>query len=78
MAMSKPVVPDIVLEEPVIAQHYLVCGNGNCEKNCQFYCNPCPLPLDTCVNNAETNIRKIQTPRMMKWFLTKNADINFL
>eukprot|EP00105_Crassostrea_gigas_P007199 XP_011421372.1 PREDICTED: uncharacterized protein LOC105324011 [Crassostrea gigas] len=45
MAMSKPLVPDTVLEEPVIAQHYLVCGNGNCEKNCQFYCNPCHLPM---------------------------------
>nr|XP_011433583.2 tripartite motif-containing protein 2 [Crassostrea gigas] len=26
---------------PFTAQHYLVCGTEDCEKNCQFYCNPC-------------------------------------
>ncbi|XP_052690222.1 uncharacterized protein LOC128168150 [Crassostrea angulata] len=26
---------------PFTAQHYLVCGTEDCEKNCQFYCNDC-------------------------------------
>eukprot|EP00105_Crassostrea_gigas_P033508 XP_011456910.1 PREDICTED: E3 ubiquitin-protein ligase TRIM71 isoform X2 [Crassostrea gigas] len=26
---------------PFTAQHYLVCGTEECEKNCQFYCNDC-------------------------------------
>ncbi|XP_052676906.1 uncharacterized protein LOC128158194 [Crassostrea angulata] len=26
---------------PPDAQHYLVCGTEDCEKNCQFYCNDC-------------------------------------
>uniref|UniRef100_K1RAU6 Tripartite motif-containing protein 2 n=1 Tax=Magallana gigas TaxID=29159 RepID=K1RAU6_MAGGI len=30
---------------PVTAQHYLKCGTDNCEKNCQFYCNPCHRQL---------------------------------
>nr|XP_034312097.1 uncharacterized protein LOC105328801 [Crassostrea gigas] len=41
MALSKPRVPDPVQNEPVIGQHYLVCGSEGCEKNCLFYCNPC-------------------------------------
>eukprot|EP00105_Crassostrea_gigas_P001978 XP_011414342.1 PREDICTED: uncharacterized protein LOC105318747 [Crassostrea gigas] len=38
MALSKSQMPDT-------AQHYLVCGTEDCEKNCQFYCNPCHLHL---------------------------------
>ncbi|XP_065923176.1 tripartite motif-containing protein 3 [Magallana gigas] len=45
MAISNPVVSDTIRDEPVIAQHFLVCGNGNCEENCQFYCNPCHLSI---------------------------------
>nr|XP_034312323.1 uncharacterized protein LOC117684401 [Crassostrea gigas] len=30
---------------PVTAQHYLECGTEDCEKNCQFYCNPCHRQL---------------------------------
>ncbi|XP_065938124.1 uncharacterized protein [Magallana gigas] len=30
---------------PPDAQHYLVCGTEDCEKNCQFYCNDCHLPM---------------------------------
>nr|XP_034312180.1 uncharacterized protein LOC109620518 isoform X1 [Crassostrea gigas] len=26
---------------PFTAQHYLMCGTEDCEKNCQFYCNDC-------------------------------------
>ncbi|XP_065922852.1 E3 ubiquitin-protein ligase TRIM71-like [Magallana gigas] len=26
---------------PFTAQHYLVCGTEDCERNCQFYCNDC-------------------------------------
>nr|XP_011431640.2 uncharacterized protein LOC105331229 [Crassostrea gigas] len=28
-------------QAPPDAQHYLVCGTEDCEKNCQFYCNDC-------------------------------------
>ncbi|XP_052682114.1 E3 ubiquitin-protein ligase TRIM71-like [Crassostrea angulata] len=38
MAYSKSQVPDT-------AQHYLVCGIKDCEKNCLFYCNPCHQPM---------------------------------
>ncbi|XP_065939430.1 tripartite motif-containing protein 5-like [Magallana gigas] len=30
---------------PPDAQHYLVCGTEDCEKNCQFYCNDCHKPM---------------------------------
>uniref|UniRef100_A0A8W8LMU5 B box-type domain-containing protein n=1 Tax=Magallana gigas TaxID=29159 RepID=A0A8W8LMU5_MAGGI len=30
---------------PPDAQHYLVCGTEDCEKNCQFYCNECHHPM---------------------------------
>eukprot|EP00105_Crassostrea_gigas_P038824 XP_019922972.1 PREDICTED: uncharacterized protein LOC109618815 [Crassostrea gigas] len=45
MALSKPAVSDIVQNEPIVSQHYLVCGIENCEKNCQFYCNLCHRPM---------------------------------
>ncbi|XP_052692239.1 uncharacterized protein LOC128170502 [Crassostrea angulata] len=47
MALSKQVFPGDVqdIQVPVIGQHYLVCGNEDCKKNCQFYCNSCHLPL---------------------------------
>ena len=32
-------------EEPAAVQHYLICGNVNCQENGQFYCNTCHLPL---------------------------------
>lgn len=34
MAISEPEIPDT-------AQHYLVCDNEDCNKNCLFYCNFC-------------------------------------
>nr|XP_011423138.2 uncharacterized protein LOC105325315 [Crassostrea gigas] len=45
MALSKPDAPKTVSGLPVIAQHYLLCGTKDCEKNCQFYCNPCHRPM---------------------------------
>eukprot|EP00105_Crassostrea_gigas_P008551 XP_011423138.1 PREDICTED: uncharacterized protein LOC105325315 [Crassostrea gigas] len=45
MALSKPDAPKTVSGLPVIAQHYLMCGTKDCEKNCQFYCNPCHRPM---------------------------------
>nr|XP_022337721.1 uncharacterized protein LOC111133541 [Crassostrea virginica] len=32
-------------DEQAAMQHYLVCGNGDCQKNGQFYCNACHRPL---------------------------------
>nr|XP_034312107.1 uncharacterized protein LOC117684379 [Crassostrea gigas] len=54
MALSKPVVPDTVQNEPVIGQHYLVCGSEGCEKNCQFYCNHCHQQMcEQCKNKHQ-------------------------
>uniref|UniRef100_K1PR27 Tripartite motif-containing protein 3 n=1 Tax=Magallana gigas TaxID=29159 RepID=K1PR27_MAGGI len=41
---------------PPDAQHYLVCGTGDCEKNCQFYCNDCHLPMcEQCRDEHQKN-----------------------
>nr|XP_034313289.1 RING finger protein 207 [Crassostrea gigas] len=46
MVLSEPLAPaDSVEGLPVIAQHYLECGNEDCERNAQFYCNPCHQPM---------------------------------
>nr|XP_022343914.1 tripartite motif-containing protein 5-like isoform X2 [Crassostrea virginica] len=37
--MSKP------SDDQAAMQHYLVCGNEDCQKNGQFYCNACHRPL---------------------------------
>lgn len=47
MELSESQIPDT-------AQHYLVCGIENCEKNCLFYCNPCHKPMcDQCSNEHQ-------------------------
>ncbi|XP_062595816.1 uncharacterized protein LOC134257189 [Saccostrea cucullata] len=38
MALSK-------LSMPGTPQHFLECGIEDCERNCQYYCNPCHLKL---------------------------------
>ncbi|XP_019928162.3 tripartite motif-containing protein 2-like [Magallana gigas] len=38
MALSESQIPDT-------AEHNLVCGIGDCERNCLFYCNPCHQPM---------------------------------
>ncbi|XP_034317849.2 E3 ubiquitin-protein ligase TRIM71 [Magallana gigas] len=41
---------------PPDAQHYLVCGTEDCEKNCQFYCNDCHQPLcEQCRDEHQKN-----------------------
>nr|XP_034322578.1 tripartite motif-containing protein 45-like [Crassostrea gigas] len=45
MALSKQEGTGVVQDIPDIAQHYLVCGTEDCENNCQFYCNPCHIPM---------------------------------
>ncbi|XP_034306160.2 uncharacterized protein [Magallana gigas] len=49
---------------PPDAQHYLVCGTEDCEKNCQFYCNDCHQPKcqqckDKHKKNTETKNHEI-------------------
>uniref|UniRef100_K1QI21 Uncharacterized protein n=1 Tax=Magallana gigas TaxID=29159 RepID=K1QI21_MAGGI len=47
MALSKQ-------DESIIAQHYLVCGTKNCERNCQIYCNDCHQPMcEQCKNEHQ-------------------------
>uniref|UniRef100_K1Q0B9 Uncharacterized protein n=1 Tax=Magallana gigas TaxID=29159 RepID=K1Q0B9_MAGGI len=74
MALSKPDVPNTVPDLPVVAQHYLVCGNEDCKKNFQFYCNPCHRPM---CNTAGINIRRVRKPRTMKWFLTDSEKYDY-
>ncbi|XP_065942751.1 E3 ubiquitin-protein ligase TRIM71-like [Magallana gigas] len=45
MAFSKPVVPSVIQNVPVLSPHYLVCTTDDCENNCQFYCNQCYKPM---------------------------------
>ncbi|XP_065938121.1 tripartite motif-containing protein 5-like [Magallana gigas] len=41
---------------PPDAQHYLVCGTEDCEKNCKFYCNDCHLPMcEQCRDEHQKN-----------------------
>eukprot|EP00105_Crassostrea_gigas_P024945 XP_011445367.1 PREDICTED: E3 ubiquitin-protein ligase TRIM71 [Crassostrea gigas] len=41
---------------PPDAQHYLVCGSEDCEKNCQFYCNDCHQPMcEQCQDKHQKN-----------------------
>nr|XP_034306609.1 uncharacterized protein LOC117682661 [Crassostrea gigas] len=41
---------------PPDAQHYLVCGSEDCEKNCQFYCNNCQQPMcEQCRDEHQKN-----------------------
>lgn len=54
MALSKADVPNTVPDIPVIAQHYLVCDNEECNKNSNF---TAIIVFENCVNNAEINIR---------------------
>uniref|UniRef100_K1R8T2 B box-type domain-containing protein n=1 Tax=Magallana gigas TaxID=29159 RepID=K1R8T2_MAGGI len=49
---------------PPDAQHYLVCGTEDCEKNCQFYCNDCHQPMceqcrDEHQKNKKTKIHEV-------------------
>nr|XP_034317858.1 uncharacterized protein LOC105342349 [Crassostrea gigas] len=49
---------------PPDAQHYLVCGTEDCEKNCQFYCNDCHQPMcekcrDEHQKNKKTNNHEV-------------------
>ncbi|XP_052679039.1 uncharacterized protein LOC128159861 [Crassostrea angulata] len=75
---------------PPDAQHYLVCGTEDCEKNCQFYCNECHHPMceqcrDEHQKSPETKDhevvpykqRKRQLP-MQKCKIHPTKDINLL
>nr|XP_034336059.1 uncharacterized protein LOC117692415 [Crassostrea gigas] len=82
--------PKTVSGLPVIAQHYIMCGTKDCEKNCQFYCNPCHRPIceqcrDEHQKSTETKShevvpykqRKIQLP-VEKCKDHPNKDIDIL
>eukprot|EP00105_Crassostrea_gigas_P044014 XP_019928162.1 PREDICTED: E3 ubiquitin-protein ligase TRIM71 [Crassostrea gigas] len=50
MALSESEIPDT-------AQHYLVCGIGDCERNCLFYCNACHQPMcEQCKDEHQKNL----------------------
>ncbi|XP_052677718.1 uncharacterized protein LOC128158801 [Crassostrea angulata] len=56
---------------PPDAQHYLVCGTEDCEKNCQFYCNDCHQPMceqcrDEHQKNKKTKIHEVVSYKQRK------------
>ena len=56
---------------PPDAQHYLVCGTEDCEKNCQFYCNDCHQPLcEQCRDEHQKN-KKTQNHEVVPYKLRK-------
>lgn len=58
MAFSKPLNTDTIQDVPVIAQHFLICGTEDCEKNCSF---TAILVINQCANNADLNIRNVKS-----------------
>ncbi|XP_052684357.1 uncharacterized protein LOC128164508 [Crassostrea angulata] len=64
MAISKSQIP-------FTAQHYLVCGTEECERNCQFYCNDCHQPMceqcrDVHQKSPETKIHEVASYQQRK------------
>ncbi|XP_052677993.1 uncharacterized protein LOC128159005 [Crassostrea angulata] len=56
---------------PADAQHYLVCGTEDCERNCQFYCNDCHQPLcEQCRDEHQKN-KKTQNHEVVPYKLRK-------
>uniref|UniRef100_K1Q861 Tripartite motif-containing protein 3 n=1 Tax=Magallana gigas TaxID=29159 RepID=K1Q861_MAGGI len=56
---------------PPDAQHYLVCGTEDCEKNCQFYCNDCHQPLcEQCRDEHQKN-KKTKNHEVVPYKLRK-------
>ena len=45
MALPKPIVPESLHGAPEVGQHYVECATEKCNKNCQYYCNPCHRPM---------------------------------
>nr|XP_034317848.1 uncharacterized protein LOC105346070 [Crassostrea gigas] len=64
MALSEPQIPPD-------AQHYLVCGTEDCEKNCQFYCNDCHQPMcEQCRDEHQKN-KKTKNHEVVPYKLRK-------
>nr|XP_022342720.1 tripartite motif-containing protein 5-like [Crassostrea virginica] len=75
--------------EQAAGKHYLVCGTEDCQKNGQFYCNTCHLPLcehckDEHVKSPKTNLHEVVFYRHRKHELpvekcnlhpTRNIDL---
>eukprot|EP00105_Crassostrea_gigas_P005066 XP_011418525.1 PREDICTED: uncharacterized protein LOC105321773 [Crassostrea gigas] len=56
---------------PPNAQHYLVCGTEDCEKNCQFYCNDCHQPMcEQCRDEHQKN-KKTKNHEVVPYKLRK-------
>ncbi|XP_052691536.1 E3 ubiquitin-protein ligase TRIM71-like [Crassostrea angulata] len=56
---------------PPDAQHYLVCGTEDCEKNCQLYCNDCHLPMcEQCRDEHQKN-KKTKNHEVVPYKLRK-------
>ncbi|XP_034317841.2 tripartite motif-containing protein 3-like [Magallana gigas] len=56
---------------PPDAQHYLVCGTEDCERNCQFYCNDCHQPMcEQCRDGHQKN-KKTKNHEVVPYKLRK-------
>uniref|UniRef100_K1R7Q2 Tripartite motif-containing protein 45 n=1 Tax=Magallana gigas TaxID=29159 RepID=K1R7Q2_MAGGI len=58
-------------EIPPDAQHYLVCGTEDCERNCQLYCNDCHQPMcEECRDEHQKN-KKTKSHEVVPYKLRK-------
>ncbi|XP_062600715.1 uncharacterized protein LOC134262358 [Saccostrea cucullata] len=75
MALSKPDIKGT-------AQHFLECGVENCERNCEFYCNPCHQQMckqcrDEHLRNPKTKNHEVVLYQLRKRQLpVKKCDIH--
>eukprot|EP00105_Crassostrea_gigas_P045835 XP_019929983.1 PREDICTED: uncharacterized protein LOC105346070 [Crassostrea gigas] len=56
---------------PPDAQHYLVCGTEDCERNCQFYCNECHQPMCEQCRDGHQKYKKTQNHEVVPYKLRK-------
>nr|XP_034305794.1 E3 ubiquitin-protein ligase TRIM71 isoform X3 [Crassostrea gigas] len=52
---------------PPDAQHYLVCGTEDCERNCQFYCNDCYQPMCEQCRDEHLKNKKTKSHEMVPY-----------
>ena len=59
MALSKPIWSEESGDKQEIGQHYVECDTDGCNRNCQFYCNPCHRPM--CEKCREDHLKSPDT-----------------
>ncbi|XP_062599138.1 uncharacterized protein LOC134260605 [Saccostrea cucullata] len=64
MAQSKPRIPDT-------PQHFLECDMKDCERNCQYYCNPCHQQMCEQCRDEHRRNPKTKTHEVVQYQLRK-------